>query len=203
MWGIVTLNHPSVKPIILTIPYTYIIIAAMRNRSGIAALWLLLGMGAFLTLMSLAIDWGALILKKGEMGIAVDSALTGAVQAYNSRQGKEIDKLKNEAEKEYLAACMCKKVDDNAVEEKTKIMAREKEKKEEIQDKALVEAQKVLANIIAQYPGPEYRTEITGNNEQIRIWTKDKYKPAFLEIIFKEQDVEFEQRGNLAPYPYQ
>ena len=175
----------------------------MRNRSGIAALWLLLGMGAFLTLMSLAIDWGALILKKGEMGIAVDSALTGAVQAYNSRQEKEIDKLKNEAEKEYLAACMCKKVDDKAVEEKTKIMAREKEKKEEIQDKALMEAQKVLANIIAQYPGPEYRTEITGNNEQIRIWTKDKYKPAFLEIIFKEQDVEFEQRGNLAPYPYQ
>ena len=137
------------------------------------------------------------------MGIAVDSTLTGSVRAYNSIQKKEIDKLKNEAEKEYLEACMCKKVDDKAVEEKTKIMAREKEKKEEIQDKALVEAKKVLANIIAQYPGPEYRTEIVGSNEQIRIWIKDKYKPVFLEIIFKEQDVEFEQAENLAPYPYQ
>ena len=174
----------------------------MRNRSGIAALWLLLGMGAFLAMTSLAIDWGALILKRGEMEIAVDSTLIGVVQAYNSIQEKEIDKLKDEAKKEYLAACDCLKMDDKEVEKKTITKALEKDKKKEIQDKAGAEAQKVLTNIIAQYPGPEYRTEIVGSNEQIRIWIKDKYKPVFLEIIFNEQDVELEQAANLAPYPY-
>ena len=136
------------------------------------------------------------------MGIAADSALTGAARAYNSIQEKEIDKLYDESEKEYLAACECIKVDIKSIEEQTKAKALDKDKKKEIQAKARAEAQTVLDKIIAQYPGPEYRTEILDNNERIRVWTKDRYKPLFMELVFKEQDVEFEQVENLTPYPY-